>query len=70
MKQNGWTPERRKKQSEMIKAWKPWEKSTGPKTEAGKAVSSKNAEKHGMYNEKTKQLLAILKDQKSILHGL
>jgi len=40
---NGWTPERRARQSELIRQWRPWEKSTGPKTEAGKAVASKNA---------------------------
>ena len=35
MTDNGWTPERRKRQAEMIKNWKPWEQSTGPKTEEG-----------------------------------
>jgi hypothetical protein len=44
---NGWTPERRAKHSEAIRRWKPWEKSTGPKTEAGKAVSSRNGWKGG-----------------------
>lgn len=44
---NGWTPERRTKQSAMMKQLKPWQKSTGPKTEAGKLQSSKNAYKHG-----------------------
>ena len=34
---NGWTPERRARQAELIRQWRPWEKSTGPKTEAGKA---------------------------------
>ena len=45
---NGWTPERRAKQAEAIRRWRPWERSTGPKTEAGKTASSMNAEKHGM----------------------
>lgn len=40
---SAWTPERRARQSEIIKATKPWEHSTGPKTEAGKAISSRNA---------------------------
>ena len=40
-----WTEERRRQQAEAIKRWKPWEKSTGPKTEAGKACASMNAQK-------------------------
>jgi hypothetical protein len=43
----GWTDERRKRQAERIRAQKPWEKSTGPRSEAGKARSSLNAYKHG-----------------------
>src|SRR3954451_21000362 len=34
---NGWTPERRARQAEAIQQWKPWEKSTGPRTTRGKA---------------------------------
>lgn len=40
---SAWTPERRARQAELITAAKPWEKSTGPRTEAGKAKSSRNA---------------------------
>ena len=39
----GWTPERRKRQSELIRRWAPWAKSTGPKSPEGKAVVSRNA---------------------------
>ncbi len=39
---NGWTPERRARQAEAIRRWKPWEKSTGPKTDEGKAASASN----------------------------
>ena len=39
---NGWTLERRARQAELIRQWRPWEKSTGPRTDAGKeAVSRK-----------------------------
>jgi hypothetical protein len=37
---NGWTPERRARQSELILRWKPWEKSTGPKSSDGKTKVS------------------------------
>ena len=43
----GWTPERRRKQSQAIRAWRPWEKSTGPKSPEGKARVADNATKHG-----------------------
>lgn len=42
---SAWTPERRAKQAEAIKRWRPWDQSTGPKTDAGKAASSRNAYK-------------------------
>lgn len=38
-----WTDERRRKQAETIRLTRPWEKSTGPQTEEGKARSSRNA---------------------------
>jgi hypothetical protein len=43
----GWTQDRKAKQRAAIYRWRPWEKSTGPKTPAGKAAVSKNATKHG-----------------------
>jgi hypothetical protein len=49
MMANGWTPERRAKQAEAIRRWKPWTGATGPVTDAGKAASSCNA-KHGIYS--------------------
>jgi hypothetical protein len=36
------TPEHRALRAELIRRWKPWEHSTGPKTEAGKAVVASN----------------------------
>ena len=39
----GWTPERRKKQSEAIRRWQPWSQSTGPKSPEGRAAVSRNA---------------------------
>ncbi|OYX66148.1 MAG: hypothetical protein B7Y88_04400 [Sphingomonadales bacterium 32-64-17] len=40
-----WTPERRAKQAENIRRWKPWKKSTGPRTPEGKVRSSRNADR-------------------------
>ncbi len=45
---NGWTPERRARQAELIRIWRPWEKSTGPRTAAGKAVVARNGWKGGV----------------------
>ena len=49
----GWTPERRARQAALIRSWAPWRRSTGPKTEAGKARCSKNALKHGHRSRAT-----------------
>ena len=43
---NGWTQERRQRQSELIHKWKPWALA-GVKTEEGKNISKMNAYKHG-----------------------
>ena len=45
---NGWTAERRRRQSDLIRSWRPWERSTGPKTTEGKAASLRNAFKGGV----------------------
>lgn len=67
-KPGGWSAERRKKQAQAIRKWKPWEKSTGPKSDAGKTRSSMNAYKHGgcdhharLMNEGLKHHLEFLK---------
>lgn len=48
---NGWTPERRKRQSELIRQWQPWKHSTGAKTTEGKAKVAKNAYKGSYWKE-------------------
>ena len=44
---NGWTLERRRKQAEAIRRWRPWEQSTGPTTPEGKERVSGNAWRGG-----------------------
>lgn len=61
---NGWTPERRARQAELIHAWKPWERSTGAKTPAGKVRAAANSFKHGM---RTAEMIATGKKIKSLL---
>ncbi|OYU22416.1 MAG: hypothetical protein CFE42_15555 [Ralstonia sp. PBBBR1] len=67
---NGWTPERRAKQAEAIKRWKPWSKASGPRSDAGKAASSQNALKHGLrsrgwlaYQKRINDLLRACKER-------
>ncbi len=66
---HGWTEERRKKHAESIKRWKPWNKSTGPRSAAGKARSSKNALKHGQRSAEMRLLRSLIASQKR-LHTL
>ena len=48
---SGWTPARKARQAALIRNWRPWERSTGPKSLAGKAVSANNAFKGGFGAE-------------------
>ena len=41
------TAEHRRLRAELIRQWRPWEHSTGPRTAAGKAKVSRNADKGG-----------------------
>ena len=63
---NGWTPERRARQAELIRRWRPWEKSMGPRTEAGKANASKNVLKGGRW-KLLRDLARVLREQKNQL---
>ena len=67
---NGWTPERRARQAEAIRRWRPWEKSTGPRTAEGKAKASRNAYKGSEWRtvrELSKAMHAALRDQRKQL---
>ena len=66
---NGWTPQRRARQSALIHGWRPWEKAHGPVTPEGKKASSKNAHR---FTQRKGLLLGIwlAKQKKAYLSGL
>jgi hypothetical protein len=60
---NAWTAERRALQSVLIRRWRPWERSTGPQTVEGKAISSRNASRPDSI---TRQLQSINEDLRMV----
>lgn len=56
---NGWTPERRARQAVLIRKWKPWKRSTGPRTAEGKARTARNGDKGGISQIERDMLRAI-----------
>ena len=55
------TPEHRAKQAERIRDTKPWQKSTGPISLDGKARSSRNSKKHGLFSQAAKDERRLLR---------
>ena len=51
------TPEHRRLRAQLIRQWKPWERSIGPKSAEGKARVSRNA-----YKGATRGLLKAVRD--------
>ena len=69
-----WTLERRQRQAEQIRRWKPWEQSTGPRTPEGKAMVSRNAWQGGhraqlreLSNELKAELAAMRQFNRMVL---
>ena len=63
---NGWTSERRARQSALIHTWRPWEKAAGPKSDDGKARVSRNAYKNGT-RARLRELARLLREQAEAL---
>ena len=63
---NGWTSKRRARQAELIRHWRPWERSTGPRTGAGKAIVARNAWKGGQ-RPMLRELARLLRAQREVL---
>ena len=59
---NGWTPERRQRQAEAIRTWRPWERSTGPKTAEGKQRVARNAWRGG-HRQKLRDLARMVNEE-------
>ena len=63
------TPEHRALKAALIRRWKPWEKSTGPKSPEGKRRSASRGFKGA--NRPTMRLIAkALKDQRMELNSI
>jgi hypothetical protein len=65
---NGCTPERRARQVELIRTWRPWERSTGPRSTSGKALVARNPWQGGM-RAPLRELSCELKKQQEALEG-
>lgn len=66
---NGWTAERRQRQAALIRTWRPWARSTGPKSETGKARVSRNAFKGG-WRPQLRELARALREQREPVEAL
>lgn len=64
-----WTEEERQRQAELIRQWRPWEQSTGPKTLEGKTRTSQNADKGGT-RAMLRTISRVLREQREALDEL
>ena len=74
----GWTPERQARQAVLIRTWRPWEQSTGPKSPDGQAQAATNARRfHGWtpelaaqrerFREVRREMADLLAQQRDLL---
>jgi hypothetical protein len=59
---NGWTLERRARQAALIRTWRPWEKSTGPRTAQGKATAARNGDTGSAWKDERDNLRALKRE--------
>ncbi len=67
---SGWSTERRAAHAAAMRRWKPWERSTGPRTAAGKARAARNALKHGLYARPMRTLRRLLRRQRRFVRAI
>ncbi len=60
------TPEHRALRAALIRRWKPWENSTGPKSEDGKARSAMRGFKGG-HRAMLREVARVLREQAETL---
>lgn len=65
-----WSPTRRANHAAAIRRWKPWAKSTGPRTAPGKAKSAQNAYKHGAYARQIRLTAQALAAQRHCVRAI
>lgn len=69
-----WTAEERERQSALIRNWRPWEKSTGPKTLGGKVACKLNPMKHGLrsaeFRTEQKRIHQVLRDARATMRRM
>lgn len=63
------TPEHRRLRADLIRTWKPWQQSTGPKSKEGKSRVSRNADKGGA-RQLLRAVTATLKAQREALQDV
>ena len=62
--------DKNKKQADAIRKWKPWTKSTGPRSASGKERSKMNARKDGAHDAAMRKLRQVLNNQIQWLKSL
>jgi len=72
-KRRVYPPKYREERARLIRKTRPWEKTTGPRTPAGKAAAARNARKHGLRSAEVAELRRVLRAHaarlKSLTHG-
>ena len=63
------TLEHRSLRAKLIHKWRPWEKSTGPRSQIGKVKVSRNAYKGGLRST-LQEVSALLKKQREFLKSV